>query len=257
MNFSKYLERFNYKGDLKPNLTVLKNLQKSHLLNVPFENLDIHYENPIELDLTKIYHKIVLNNRGGFCYELNSLFYTLLQSIGYDTKMISGKVYDSKKDVFGKEYDHLALIVNLDEKNYLVDVGFGEFAMHPLQISLDMIQKDPRGQYIVERFNEEYLLVSNLEGAIKNKKYLFSEKKREFKDFAEICYYHQTDPNSHFTRKKLISMPTENGRITLRGNALKISEGKEVIRKEVFEKKEFGKHLKELFDMDEMEINSE
>lgn len=60
LKITEYLNRINYKGVLKPNFEVLKELQKCHLLSVPFENLDIHYKRPIELDNTKFYKKIVI-----------------------------------------------------------------------------------------------------------------------------------------------------------------------------------------------------
>ena len=99
MNLEAYLKRINYSGDLTPSITILKQLQKTHLLNVPFENLDIHYGHPIELDLDKIYHKIVVRKRGGFCYELNGLFQNMLNIIGFDSKIISARVYDNKKEI--------------------------------------------------------------------------------------------------------------------------------------------------------------
>ena len=63
MNIKEYIKRINYKGDLIPNFDVMNELQKAHLLNVPFENLDIHYDNLIELDIDKIYHKVVEKKR--------------------------------------------------------------------------------------------------------------------------------------------------------------------------------------------------
>ena len=50
-------------------------------------------------------------------------------------------------------------------------------------------------------------------------------KKRELKEFDKMCNYHQTSPNSHFTSKRLISIPTVNGRITITGNKMKIKDG--------------------------------
>ncbi len=76
MDTEKYLNRIKYSEPLEPNLDTLKKLQKSHLLNVPFENLDIHNGIPIELSVDRIYEKIVNQNRGGFCYELNGLFWS-------------------------------------------------------------------------------------------------------------------------------------------------------------------------------------
>jgi len=65
-------------------------------LHIPFENLDIHYNKHIKLNIDSIYQKIIENKRGGFCYELNSLFYELLISLEFNAKMISARVFDTK-----------------------------------------------------------------------------------------------------------------------------------------------------------------
>ena len=74
MNLDSYLARISYSGPLAPTLENLRALHYAHLLAVPFENLDIHRGMPIALDQEHLYDKIVLHRRGGFCYELNSLF---------------------------------------------------------------------------------------------------------------------------------------------------------------------------------------
>jgi N-hydroxyarylamine O-acetyltransferase len=83
MEVKKYLERIGYKGSTEPTIGLLSALQKKHLLNIPFENLDIHYKTPIELDIAIIFEKVVIKKRGGFCYELNGIFHELLNSIGF------------------------------------------------------------------------------------------------------------------------------------------------------------------------------
>ena len=83
MNLHQYLQRIDYKGSLKPSLKTLANLQKQHLLHIPFENLDIAAGVPIELDINRIYKKVIMNKRGGFCYELNRLFCELLTQLGF------------------------------------------------------------------------------------------------------------------------------------------------------------------------------
>lgn len=248
MNINDYINRINYKGALNPSLAVLSDLQESHLLNVPFENLDIHFGNAIELDLGNIYHKIVVKGRGGFCYELNGLFNTMLKKIGFDSKIISARVYDAKKGDFGKEYDHLAIIVNLDNIKYLVDVGFGEFVFHPLKLELNTTQSDPRGDFVIEEYNDIYYQVSKVQGNTKSVEYIFSEKERAFDEFSEMCNYHQTSPESHFTQKKLISKPTKNGRITLTGNRLKVTEKGKVKTDLKLSEEEYEKELLKHFD---------
>ncbi len=74
--------------DVAADLESLKFLQRQHLLTVPFENLDIHWKRPIVLDGNHFYDKIIGDKRGGFCYELNGLFYELLAEIGFQNKII-------------------------------------------------------------------------------------------------------------------------------------------------------------------------
>ena len=90
MNTKQYLERINYLDPVHPTPEVLTRLQVSHLMNVPFENLDIH--NSVKINLANLFDKIVTRRRGGFCYELNGLFYELLTEIGFTVKMVSARV---------------------------------------------------------------------------------------------------------------------------------------------------------------------
>ena len=221
INFEKYLHRINFPGLVSPTLSVLKELQKAHLLNVPFENLDIHNGTKIELNLNKIYSKIVEAKRGGFCYELNGLFYELLMSIGFDAKIVSARVYDKLKG-FGEEFDHLVIVVTLDDKKYLVDVGFGEFTFSPLFIEESITQNDERGKYKIELYDKSYYRVSCLIDKSWVPVYMFSLISRKLSDFKNICSYHQSSTESHFTQKRICTLPTTIGRKTLSDNTLKI-----------------------------------
>ena len=40
---------------------------------------------------------------------------------------------------------------------------------------------------------------------------------RRLADFEAMCHFHQTSPNSHFTRKETCSMATADGRVTISG----------------------------------------
>ena len=43
MNIQKYLDRIKYYSPVELTKEVMFSLQKQHSLNIPFENLDIHY----------------------------------------------------------------------------------------------------------------------------------------------------------------------------------------------------------------------
>ncbi|MEQ8337975.1 MAG: arylamine N-acetyltransferase [Cyclobacteriaceae bacterium] len=256
MNIKEYLNRIEYDGEVTPGIAALRELQQKHLLSVPFENLDIHYGRPIQLDTASFYDKIITNKRGGFCYELNGLFQILLNKLGFEAKIISARVYDEGKGTFGEEYDHLVIIVDTDQSEYLVDVGFGEFAFNPLLLEPNKIQDDPRGKFIIEKGNDHYT-VSKLKEGSKNVAYRFTDQARALSEFKGMCDYHQTSPHSHFTQKKLISKPTNKGRITLTGNTIKITEGDAVQKCIEFPKEAYDQQLRTWFNMDEMKISSQ
>ncbi len=102
-------------------------LQEHHLLQVPFENLDIHYGVHIILDEDRILRKIVSNRRGGFCYELNSAFAWLLTKLGYSVSVRRGGQERGRIRHPLRPYDSS---VDLDQP-WLVDVGFGDSLVSP------------------------------------------------------------------------------------------------------------------------------
>jgi N-hydroxyarylamine O-acetyltransferase len=238
MNYKAYLERIGYSGELQPTLEVLQQLQKRHLLTVPFENLDIHSGVPIELDVERIFDKVVLQKRGGFCYELNGLYFELLTALGFDVSRISAKVYSASEGTYSPEYDHMALLVTIAGEAYLTDVGFGEFSFAPLKVELNKVQTDARGNYIFDKYDERYYRVSRLENGELRPEYIFRKTARALDEFAAMCHFHQTDPRSHFRKRSMITLPTEQGRITLTESKLKLKEGdliKEITLKDATE----------------------
>lgn len=242
MDIKQYLERIDYRDPVSPTFEVLSALQMTHLLNVPFENLDIH--NNKKIDLTNLFDKIVNQKRGGFCYELNGLFYELLNEIGFTVKMVSARVYGGKKEDYSPEFDHMALIVKIENDNYLVDVGFGEFSFYPIKIDMNKDVTDPRGIFRIETFNENYKVVKkiNSDGNF-IPEYIFSEKKRAMDEFYDRCNHHQTSAESHFMQKRVCSLPTKSGRISLTGDILKTTINGEVIEKKLNSEQEVQREL--------------
>ena len=247
IDLHRYLKRLNFKGETKANLAVLSELQSLHLLNIPFENLDIHIGKRIELDISKIYKKIVENGRGGFCYELNGLFFELLKAIGFDVKIVSGRVF-GRDGIYGREFDHLAIIALVDERQYLVDVGFGKFSIYPLELKLGVVLRDQFGEFQFDKYDEDYWRINEIVNGELVPEYIFKTEEREFSNFAEMCEFHQTSPESHFTRGKLISKIIDGGRITLTDTQLKITKGNEIETVD-FAIEEFSEMLKKHFDI--------
>jgi len=92
MNIPAYLERLQYTQFIKPDAGTLCELHRAHLRNIPFENLDIGLKRTIHIDEPAIWNKLIVNKRGGFCYEINGLFAWLLKQIGYDVNYLNARV---------------------------------------------------------------------------------------------------------------------------------------------------------------------
>lgn len=76
----KYLDRLEYDKIPAPDLETLHALQWAHLTHVPYENIDALLGIPISLKPDDLYRKIVLEHRGGWCFELQGAYGYLLQS---------------------------------------------------------------------------------------------------------------------------------------------------------------------------------
>jgi N-hydroxyarylamine O-acetyltransferase len=228
-----YLDRINYTGKLTPTLDVLSALQEAHLVSVPFENLDIHSGRSIELDPSHLFRKIVLNRRGGFCFELNSLFHWLLSDIGFTVKLAMGRVYDRSRNVYGPEFDHMLILANCNKQDWLVDVGFGDFSMHPLKFELNQPLTDTNGQFLIEKDSDEYFKMSRYSRKEERyiPEYMFSTVERRLDEFSMMCRFHFTSVESHFTRKRVCSIATATGRISLTDDKLIVTENG--MRKEI------------------------
>lgn len=211
MNISRYLERINYHGSLEPTAATLQGLHEAHMLAVPFENLDIPLKRTIHLDEQSLYQKIVERRRGGFCYELNGLFAQLLRSLGFQVELLAAGVARAAGG-FGPEFDHLTLLVHLEE-DWLADVGFGDSFRRPLRLQAEQVQEQEWGRYRLLREDEYWLLQEWREEWKPG--YRFTLWPHVLSDFSQMCHYHQTSPESGFTQHRTCSLATAYGRITL------------------------------------------
>ena len=250
MNIDAYLERINYNGSREVNADTLRDLQVAHLLSVPFENLSIHAGEPIVLNEDALFTKIVDARRGGFCYECNGLFAGLLRALGFDVAMLAAGV--AKGDGgFGPIFDHMALMVTLDER-WLADVGFGESFLEPLLLDSRADQVQGTRTFRLVDVDDQVVLMrrSDVEGGEDwQPQYRFTLQPYTFPDYDEMCRFHQTSPESHFTKGLICSRATEDGRITLSDMRFITTSGPQRLRDErtLSSRDEYDRVLREQF----------
>jgi N-hydroxyarylamine O-acetyltransferase len=262
LNLPAYLERIGYSGSTEPSAKTLRALHSAHMFAVPFENLDIHLGRPIVCDEARFLHKIVNERRGGFCYELNGAFAALLRALGFQVTLLSARVTGADGSTDGPDFDHLTLRVDLptpaahglsSDAPWLADVGFGDSFLEPLRLAPGLEQSQIGRVYRLSERPVEGEVRFDLEvrtGDKWKRQYSFTLQPRQLLDFAVMCRYQQTSPESHFTRQRICSRATPQGRITL--SDFKLIESRDGRReeRELGGEEQWRASLRELFGIE-------
>lgn len=230
LDIKTFLQRINYQGSTEPTLATLKGLQRAFLLSVPFENLDIHFEDKTELSFADFYDKIVKQRRGGISYECNGLFYAMLRAMGFEVKLLSACIVIGTETT--PEFDHLLLLVSLGQdlnedqpQDYLVDVSNGQSCPEPMALNQADEYVSENCSYRLGSHAGQHALFYKSAKVDWQPRFVFSLEPRALVDFAPMFRFHQRSEESPFTQGQLVTMMTPGGRITLNGMTLSIVDG--------------------------------
>ncbi|KAH7938173.1 hypothetical protein HPB49_021279 [Dermacentor silvarum] len=128
-----YLKQLGVSELSEPTLDYLNRLIRAHLERVPFENVDVLLERRISLDADAVLGKVTGRGRGGYCFELNSLFGRLLLALGYSVRLRAARVRLTTPDDSAERtrLSHMLLLVELaGGEPYFVDVAMGHCDPH-------------------------------------------------------------------------------------------------------------------------------
>lgn len=140
-----YFARIGFTGVAAPDLKTLQALHALHPAAIPFENLDPLLGLPVPLDLASLQAKLVRGGRGGYCFEHNTLFKAVLETIGFP---VSGLLARARwlvtPDAPPTPRTHMILVTELEDERWLCDVGFGgHLAAAPIRLRLEIEQATP------------------------------------------------------------------------------------------------------------------
>ncbi|MGN0356199.1 MAG: arylamine N-acetyltransferase [Muricoprocola sp.] len=242
-----YLKRMDFNGEVTLDAKGLDALIWAHLTHIPFENIENFEEDRVpSLKLEDIYQKIVGDHRGGYCFELNKLFYALLKELGFDVIAVGVRIIWMREGLTGAS--HRASIVTIGDRKYLADVGYGgpgpkgvlELTTEEVQVvrgTRFRVIALPDGFYQIER---EY------QGGFSSMMYLEDREAVEA-DFGIMNFYCAKCPDVLFTQKYVISICRENGSIGLTGEMLTVKDGDKVITEVIDTKEKRKQCLKKYF----------
>jgi N-hydroxyarylamine O-acetyltransferase len=213
MDVAAYLARIGHDGPLDPSDATLAALQRAHLLHVPFDALDCHLGNRVTVEPADAYRKVVERGRGGYCFELNGLFAWLLEELGFAVTRLAAQPAIGD-DRFAEPDAHLTLLVETGGRRRLADVGFGSFAIEPLDLDDDGEQVRDDRRFRV-RPDGDLLLAEEL-GTPSPNAYHFGLEPRTQAFFATRCRAYSTDPASPFVRNGTVQQMFGDGWVSVK-----------------------------------------
>lgn len=100
------------------------------------------------------------------------------------------------------------------DESWLADVGFGDGFLEPLKLTEKLEQPQGAATYRLSRDAHRWFNARRYE-IDWNLLYDFTLQPRQLGEFEEMCQYHQSSPDSAFTKHRICSMATPTGLITL------------------------------------------
>jgi N-hydroxyarylamine O-acetyltransferase len=215
-NLDAYFARIGYTGPRTPTVATLSALLLRHISSIPFENLDVLLGKTISLDPAVIERKLIHDQRGGYCYEQNTYFATVLRDLGFPVETLIARVRWNRPAHLESARTHMILRVEAEGRPWLVDVGFGSLGITaPLAFDVgDVEQSTPheprrllqRGVNLVHqvRFGTEWHDI-----------FLFTPEAVPVIDFELANWWSNQHPRSHFQQNLIATLVTPDGRLII------------------------------------------
>ena len=222
-----YLKRIAYSGSLNVSVETLRGLHSAHVFHIPFENLNIHLGKPISLEPDAIFDKLVRNRRGGYCYEMNGLFSSMLIALGFDVTRLQGRIMFGVTEV--RPRSHQISLVKIEGQDWIADVGYGgRGLLEPIQLipGVEVRQYTEAFRLIEDPFYG-YILQSVIEGEWQNLVGFTLEPQHPV-DYRFPNYWNSTSPDSNFVKHRTVALATLEGRKILTDMQLKIRRNADV-----------------------------
>lgn len=241
-----------------PSLELLNQLIEAHQKKIPFEDLEVYLQRlPLSLEVQDLYEKIIERKRGGYCFELNGLFISLLRSLGFDAWSCICRVIRGRD--FIKPVSHRGNIVKIEDKLYFCDVGFGgPMSCHAVLLENGLHQKIGEEEFWpVDEENGWWSLMRYKKGSQddydaeketgEQLELMFQSVLADPVDFIPLNLFLTNNPESLFRSTYIANLRTDSGYKNIQDMVFTVKKDGVVTRTELADEEERTAILKEHF----------
>lgn len=206
-------------------------VQTNCVLHIAYENLDILANRPLDLSPDALYEKIVLNGRGGYCFELNGLLSHMLREMGFTVSERFSRFLRGESSVPMRR--HRVVVVHLEDGDYLCDIGVGQIAPRlPLKIEENTVQTQNGETYRFAKDARHGWILWELHHDEWREYICFTADAAYDVDFWQPSFFCEKHPDSPFNKSYMLAIKTPNGRRTIDGCTYKVFEGEKLVHME-------------------------
>ncbi|MGF6649805.1 N-hydroxyarylamine O-acetyltransferase [Paraburkholderia youngii] len=205
VNLEKYFARIGYPGPRAATLEVLRAIHRLHPAAIPFENLNPLTRQPVRLELEAIERKLVIQKRGGYCFEQNILFANVLMQLGFKVTPMLARVIWGREPGTISPRTHMVLRVDIDGDEWIADVGFGGVTLTaPLRLTAGLAQPIPLGTFRLANAGHDTVYLEVLAPDESwSRVYHVDLRAVEWVDYEISNWYTSTSPDSKFVNNLL------------------------------------------------------
>jgi N-hydroxyarylamine O-acetyltransferase len=220
IDLDAYFQRIGYFGERMPTLKTLQSIHQHHAQAIAFENLNPFLKQPVLLDATSLQQKLIHEGRGGYCFEQNRLFRSVLLALGFEITNLAARVLWNLPEGTITPRSHMLLQVDIDGEKYIADVGFGGLTLTaPLSLTPDIEQSTPHEPFRLIATDHAYIMQACI-GQEWKSLYRFDLQEQQLPDYEVSNWYVCTHPNSLFVTTLIAARPDTDCRYALRNNQL-------------------------------------
>ena len=222
INLDAYFQRIDYSGDRTASLPTLEAIHICHAKAIAFENLSPLLGQPVLLDLPSLQEKLVNAGRGGYCFEQNGLFRSVLIALGFQVTSLAARVLWGVPTGAMTPRSHMLLMVHIDDVPYIADVGFGGSTLPtPIRLTSNIDQSTSLEPFRLISAKDSYILQVYFAGTWQSL-YQFDLQPQYPADYEISNWYVSTYPKSRFVNSLMVSRLDESSRYTLYDNRFTI-----------------------------------
>ncbi|PZL72790.1 arylamine N-acetyltransferase family protein [Enterococcus plantarum] len=210
-------------------IALLNNKVKKQLQTIAFENISEMNGDTSTLSYEYLQEKLLVRGEGGLCYDLNTWFYHKLKALNFEVKLVTGTIYDQEKsEWFAISHTHVLIVLKLEGKHYLVDIGCGKNSPEEIvEISATAGGDNYRVQLVD---NEHHYLKFDGEKWQTIYKFSLSTPELTFEELTEIKKTITMDGRSPFNKKYVSFKRHETGYFLLTEKNLSVTSNGETTK---------------------------